>query len=383
MVVAIPDTSLYLFTVCAGTLAIYNACVTIFLIFSTFKRYRSLYFWSLMVCAMGIILFTVGFLDLFFELYNPGSSIYRPLIVLTIGWYGQTTGFSLVMYSRLGLIDASPWAIKWLGRLIVFNVIFSHFPTTVLTFGANIVQTHPWILGYAIQEKLQMTLFCFQEVLLGLTYLHFIRNKSMDHKRLSPLAMRTMKINMFVLFLDVGMLIIEYVGLYNYQIMLKAVIYSIKLQLEFYILNILTTETRRMAREAASGRNPRVKLNSNLIRSYKSTPGGSRNNHSKSSKSYRKLRSSDDYMNKMTSKNGISTDDKRDTQPLKIPSPIDEETTAIPADINGLSTSSQTSFRMSSSLPNETSAFPLSYEDSSDYNSPMNVGRKSSILGLW
>ncbi|KAJ3032892.1 hypothetical protein HDU99_010873, partial [Rhizoclosmatium hyalinum] len=40
------------------------------------------------------------------------------------------------------------------------------------------------------------------------------------------------------------MLVTEYVGLYVYQIMLKVLVYSIKLKFEFYILTVLETNIR-------------------------------------------------------------------------------------------------------------------------------------------
>jgi len=43
------------------------------------------------------------------------------------------------------------------------------------------------------------------------------------------------------------MLLIEYANLYNYQIMLKVVLYSIKLKMEFYILYTLARSLRENA----------------------------------------------------------------------------------------------------------------------------------------
>lgn len=234
------DLVFFVFTVAAGTLAIYNSFETLFLIIATFKRYNTPYFWSLVGCAVGIFLFAVGFMDLFFEIYDPGSTIWRPLIVLTIGWYGMVTGFALVMYSRLSLLSIPDHIIRYVRMFIIYNIIFSHFPTTVLTFGANIVGTYPWVEGYRIMEKIQMTCFAIQEVSLGLLYLKYIRQSRLSEKIGSMLVRKTSRVNITVLFLDVSMLILEYIDLYSYQIMLKVVVYSIKLKLEFYILSILT-----------------------------------------------------------------------------------------------------------------------------------------------
>jgi len=241
-------TATYYFQAAAGTLAIYNSIEVISLTFITFQKYSTLYFYSLLGCAFGDILFAIGFIDLFFELYIPNSTIYRPLVVLTIGWYGMVTGFGLVLYSRLHLINVPKKYIQYVKYFMIYNVIFSHFPTTVMTFGANVIGTYQWTYGYRVMEGIQMTFFCIQEANMGFMYLHWTRKLTLN-KKTTTLVRQTMYINMFVIFLDVLMLGLEYANDYNYQIMLKCVVYSIKLKLEFYILNILTKSLHKNTNE--------------------------------------------------------------------------------------------------------------------------------------
>jgi hypothetical protein len=47
-------------------LSIYNALELAILIFITFSRYRGLYFWSLLVSSLGLILYALGFVFKFF-----------------------------------------------------------------------------------------------------------------------------------------------------------------------------------------------------------------------------------------------------------------------------------------------------------------------------
>lgn len=126
-----------------------------------------------------------------------------------------------------------------MGFFIIYNVIFSHFPTTVLTFGANIIGTYPWVFGYSVMEKIQMTFFSIQEIILGMMYLTYTKKMTLSSK-FTSLVRQTLYINVIVLCLDLSMLICEYVNLYDYQIMLKVVVYSVKLKLEFFILNLLS-----------------------------------------------------------------------------------------------------------------------------------------------
>ncbi|KAJ3235750.1 hypothetical protein HDU78_005040 [Chytriomyces hyalinus] len=239
---SVSDSTQIYFQVVAGAIAIYNSLEVLVIMLKVFQKYNTLYFWAVLATTLGIALFAIGFLDLFFKLYVESSSILRPLIVLTIGWYGMVTGFAITLYSRLAIIRVPNFIQISIRNFIIYNIVFSHFPTTVFTFGANIVGTEFWVHGYSIIEKIQMTMFCVQEIILGVVYLIYIQKKF--GSRLKSLVSHTIGANLFVLGLDILMLIIEYCNLYKYQIMLKVLVYSIKLKFEFYILTLLTDASR-------------------------------------------------------------------------------------------------------------------------------------------
>jgi hypothetical protein len=92
-----------------------------------------------------------------------------------------------------------------------------------LTFGANVVAAEPWIYGYSVMEKIQMTSFCVQEVTMSSLYLIYTRKLTIDKKN-TAIVQQTLYLNALVLCLDLAMLICEYVGLYEIQIMLKVVV---------------------------------------------------------------------------------------------------------------------------------------------------------------
>lgn len=74
-------------------LALYNSIELIVLIFVTFQRYHGLYFWSMLVAAIGIIPYSLGFLIKFFQLLDPNKNVgYVAVVFLTIGWYPMVTG---------------------------------------------------------------------------------------------------------------------------------------------------------------------------------------------------------------------------------------------------------------------------------------------------
>jgi hypothetical protein len=249
------DQTLDYFQVACAAISIFSSAEVLGLAFTTFARYNTLYFNAIVGCATGCILFAGGFVDLFYKLFlHDGVTAYRPLFILTFGWYMMVTGFSLVMYSRLHLVSVPKQYIQMIKYFIIYNVIFSHFPTTVLTFGSFLVGSPQFVQAYSIMEKLQMTMFCIQEMTLGTLYLIYTR-KLRFNKKENYLVRQTLYINCVVLMLDFAMLIIQYIDLYNYQIMLKVVVYAVKLKLEFFILNLLSRflQKNRMTSDGGRG----------------------------------------------------------------------------------------------------------------------------------
>jgi hypothetical protein len=83
---------------------------------------------------------------------------------------------------------------------------------------------------------------------MALVYLHYIHKSSIGgsavSKKTQRLVNHTRYADIGMLCLDLSMLTLQYVGFYEYQIMLKVVVYSVKLKLEFFLLKILTTSLK-------------------------------------------------------------------------------------------------------------------------------------------
>jgi hypothetical protein len=61
-----------------------------------------------------------------------------------------------------------------------------------------------------------------------------------DHRR-SKIMYELLAINFVIILLDVGLLVVEYIGYYSLQTTLKPMVYSIKLKLEFGVLGKLVS----------------------------------------------------------------------------------------------------------------------------------------------
>ena len=221
-------------------LAWYNVLELNFLIFNGFKRYKGLYFWSLLISSWGVLLHGLGFILKFFP---TGTNVYLAVAVITIGWYAMVTGQSVVLYSRIHLVVQKPRIFQLVLAMIIVDAILFHLPTTVLTFGAN---TPPKIADaftypYEVMEKIQMTAFSIQETIISVIYaqaalkLYGPMYKSGTHKPMIELLM----VNVVIIAMDVALLGVEYASLYDIEVIMKSLIYSIKLKLEFAVLTEL------------------------------------------------------------------------------------------------------------------------------------------------
>jgi hypothetical protein len=222
----------------------YNAVELIAMINLTFTRYRGLYYWSLLISSIGIIPYSLG-LFLKFDNFTPGDLRWIAISLITIGWYPMITGQSVVLWSRLHLIvsgERGERILRWTKYMIIFNAFALHVPTTVLTFGSNgDIHTDVFVKGYNVMEKIQMVGFFVQEIILSSIYI--IQTTRILRTSLQPNTKRTMyqliTVNIVIIVMDLGLLGIECASLYILETLVKGVIYSIKLKLEFAILGKL------------------------------------------------------------------------------------------------------------------------------------------------
>jgi hypothetical protein len=101
---------------------------------------------------------------------------------------------------------------------------------------------------YSIMEKIQITAFSIQEFIISGLYLHETRRilqptASFQKKRTRQVMLHLIYVNILIMFMDITLLSMEYANLYEIQITFKGTLYSIKLRLEFTVLNSLMSLT--------------------------------------------------------------------------------------------------------------------------------------------
>lgn len=110
--------TLRMFIVFFAGLAMYNACELVVIIFLTFKRFRGLYFWSMLISALGVIPYSLGFLLKFMNITVTGNIKWLAVVLLTVGWYPMVTGTFFMMNTKL--LSRSRAKTQLAGRSVPF-----------------------------------------------------------------------------------------------------------------------------------------------------------------------------------------------------------------------------------------------------------------------
>jgi len=229
------------------SLALYNVIELNFIIFATFKQRRGLYFWSFLVATWGVAVYSGGFIMKAMQLTHL-NWVFVTLIV--VGWCSMVTGQSVVLYSRLHIIIRDTKILRAVVYMIIFDATICHLPIAVMVYGANSSNSGPFIKPYSIYEKVQVTIFFIQEIIISGLYImetaKLMRaQRDLRSNRTRRLLMiHLVVVNIIVILLDITILALEYVGLYDLQTAYKALVYSVKLKMEFSILNKLVDIVR-------------------------------------------------------------------------------------------------------------------------------------------
>ena len=239
------DKGVYMAIAAFTAVAWYNVAELNVQVFLTFKRHRGLYFWSLLISSYGCVLHALGFLLKFFQLVSSRQTLndYVAVTIITIGWYCMVTGQAVVLYSRLHLVVREQKVLRGILAMIIVDAIVFHIPTTILTYGSNTQDYAKYVRPFNVVEKLQMTAFCSQEFIISGVYVYSTIRllKPVYHGRTRKVMTQLIWINLIIIGMDLCLLAMEYSNIYEIEATLKAMVYSVKLKLEFAVLNQLMT----------------------------------------------------------------------------------------------------------------------------------------------
>ncbi|KAL4986513.1 hypothetical protein BDW68DRAFT_198008 [Aspergillus falconensis] len=233
-------------------LGLFNSLELIVLVCWTFQQWRGLYFWSLLISSAGVIPYVIGSILHIWDLVPLAIS-------LTVGYVGFVCIVpvqSLILYSRLYLVFYHEKILRVMLDVIIAVSIILVVPNTVSMFGSAFISGPSWNYAYNVTERLQVTGFAVQEVLLSLFYVYsavrLLRVSPEGKSRVKHIMYELLVINAFTIALDIAVMLVEYIHLFSLQVCLKVFVYSIKVKLEFAVLGRLVaiTATRREKQKA-------------------------------------------------------------------------------------------------------------------------------------
>ncbi|KAH6677600.1 integral membrane protein [Halenospora varia] len=218
-----------------------NVVEIIVLIFVTFKKRTGLYFWSLLVASWGIVIHAVGFLLKFFQLCKND---YVNITIITAGGIPMVIGQSVVLYSRLHLVVQDRRKIRWVLVMIV--------------------------MGFFLFTKICLFGFSMQECIISGLYIWETRKmlqlmKANKGKNIRRVWKHLICVNILVILMDFTLIGIELGGQYVIETTYKSAMYSVKLKLEFAVLNQLRSLVKREKTNSCSYDTPQPYSPRNIL----------------------------------------------------------------------------------------------------------------------
>ncbi|KAH7116524.1 hypothetical protein B0J13DRAFT_459334 [Dactylonectria estremocensis] len=238
------------------SVACYNVLELNVYIFSAFKKRSGLYFWSFLIATWGVAFNGTGYLIKHLAL-SAGANLSATLIL--IGWCTMVTGQSVVLYSRLHIVMHNQHRLRLVLYMIIVNALWLHLPIIVLVYGTNSANSKPFLTPYSVFEKIQLSVFVIQEIIISGLYIWETTQRlkletSVGNTRTRVVMDHLIYVNILVVLLDVSILGLEFANLYEIQTAWKPLVYSVKLKLEFSILNRLVELTRGSRNDSSYAR---------------------------------------------------------------------------------------------------------------------------------
>ncbi|MDI1488378.1 MAG: hypothetical protein OHK93_007653 [Ramalina farinacea] len=162
------------------------------------------------------------------------------------GWVAMVTGQAFVLFSRLHLVVRNRRTLRIVLFMIIFDAFALHLPTIVFTYGSNSPNADYWAPKFNIMERIQLVGFCLQE--FGISTIYIVATVrllgSIYHSMTRKVMMQLLLVNGICIGMDIVLIGLEFTNNYVGEAAVKPMIYSIKLKLEFAVLNQLMGLTK-------------------------------------------------------------------------------------------------------------------------------------------
>ncbi|KIW30356.1 uncharacterized protein PV07_06106 [Cladophialophora immunda] len=206
-------------------------------VFFTFRRHKGLYFWSLLVCTWGVALHVQGVI---LKLFNESNWIISS-IIFKIGWVGNVTGFSLVLYSRLNLVVHDRRIRRAVLAMIITDAVLLHTPIIIFDFGISSPHPGVWYTPMKVMERIQVVWFSVQETIISLMYIWCTRDflKDIYSRQTHRVMQLLISAQVIAIVFDVVLITVDCNNMFTLKVVIHPFCYAVKLKLEFIVLNQL------------------------------------------------------------------------------------------------------------------------------------------------
>lgn len=149
-----------------------------------------------------------------------------PTILTTTFWVPMVSGQSLVLFSRLYLVNLDKRIRRYVLTMIIVNGVVLHTATAVTAAGSNSKVSSLFITPYTIIERIQITVFCVQEFILSGLYVWkawgflaiYRSGGSKTQDKLRAMMLHLILSNFVVVSLDITIIVLEFMGIYYLQV---------------------------------------------------------------------------------------------------------------------------------------------------------------------
>ncbi|KAH9876401.1 hypothetical protein J1614_003532 [Plenodomus biglobosus] len=242
-----PDHAMLFVLLVSSAIALHSTLPLTLRLFTTLRHRTGLYSHAVLITSWGLSLRQLGILTSFL----PRRNLWIPrLILVHIGWPMMVTGFSLVLYSRLNIICQNQRIRRGVLVMIVSNAVVWHTALTITSAekargrnAGNVGRLPVWKMLDFYLERFQIVAFNSQESIISAFYMvHSYRYMksgfaTKDKKRRDMVVLVLVQI--VIIAFDVAMVAIDFKGLLQLKLFIHSAVYSVKLELEFVILNQL------------------------------------------------------------------------------------------------------------------------------------------------
>lgn len=165
------------------------------------------------------------------------------------GWVAMVLGFSVMLYSRLNLIvDSQAIRKRILIMIILVGCIFYPFMVTLsITISVMRRNKNPnannWARVMAPMERIQLVAILSQENIIAFFYMRaayqYLRNRTEERSKTRKAMALLLTVQIIILILDIALLVLDFAGMLVLKLFIHSFVYSVKLELEFVVLNQL------------------------------------------------------------------------------------------------------------------------------------------------